>query len=91
MREAPTEPEGETVAPDETGDGIAGAEPLKIELAIGKGKALMRCLSWRMTANRVGWGPRVCADECLRQTNTGYFLDATRCRLGNPSQPNLHM
>ena len=43
-----------SVAPDETGDGIAGAEPLKIELAIGKGKALMRCLSWRMTALRTG-------------------------------------
>lgn len=43
-----------SVTPDETGDGIAGAEPQKIGLAIGKGKALMRCLSWRMTALRTG-------------------------------------
>ena len=56
-----------SVTPDETGDGIAGAEPQKIGegialgqspieigLAIGKGKALMRCLSWRMTALRIG-------------------------------------
>ena len=31
-----------SVTPNETG------------LAIGKGKALMRCLSWRMTALRIG-------------------------------------
>ena len=28
--------------------------PIEIGLAIGKGKALMRCLSWRMTALRTG-------------------------------------
>ena len=53
--EAPTEPGGENVTTVPCyGDGIAGAEPQKIGLAIGKGKALMRCMSWRMTALRTG-------------------------------------
>lgn len=35
-----------SVTPDETRDGIAGAEPQKIGSAIGKGKALMRSPSF---------------------------------------------
>lgn len=46
-------------------------------------QSLLRCPSWRMTANRVGWGPR---GRRVRQTNTGYFLDATRCRLAFPTK-----
>ena len=75
-----------SVAPDETRDGIAGAEPQKIGLAIGKGKALMRCPSWRMTANRVGWGPRVCADEVCDKLIRGISLTRQGVALGHIPQ-----
>ena len=46
----------------------------------------MRCPSWRMTANRVGWGPRVCADEVCDKLIRGISLTRQGVALGNSPQ-----